>query len=399
MQGRKILFGVTGGIAAFKAAQWVRSLVREEALVTVVMTRAATRFVSELTFAALSGRPVHVEIFAKDPRQVLSHITLAAEAEALLIAPATAHTIARLAHGLADDLLTTTVLAATGKPVVVCPAMNSGMFTHPATQDNLRRLRELGYIVVEPDSGVLACGAEGPGRLPGWDGVREVLLSCFAPDDLRHQHVLVTAGPTREPLDPARYLSNRSSGKMGYALARTARRRGAQVSLVSGPVALDPPPGVELFRVNTAREMHEQVMRLRDRASIIIKAAAVSDFRPARSESRKIKKSGGPQTIDLVANVDILAELGRNRRPGQILVGFAAESHDHQSEGARKLRDKNLDLIVVNDICSRETGFAADTNQVTLMDKSGRVATLPLLSKEETAERIWDQVVSLLSEP
>ncbi len=396
MQGRKIIFGVTGGIAAFKAAQWVRSLVKEEALVTVVMTRAATRFVSELTFAALSGRPVYVEIFSDDPRQVMSHITLAADAEALLIAPATAHTIARLAHGLADDLLTTTVLAAAGKPVVVCPAMNSGMFTHPATQDNLRRLRELGYIVVDPDSGALACGTEGPGRLPEWDGVRETLLSCFAPDDLQNQHILVTAGPTREPLDPARYLSNRSSGKMGYALARTARRRGAQVSLISGPVALEPPPGVELFRVNTAREMYEQVMRLRDRASIIIKAAAVADFRPARSETRKIKKSSGPQTINLVANVDILAELGRKRRPGQILVGFAAESHDHESEGARKLHDKNLDLIVVNDICSRETGFDADTNQVTLIDKSGS-STLPLLSKEQTAERIWDHVVSLLN--
>ncbi|NOX81027.1 MAG: bifunctional phosphopantothenoylcysteine decarboxylase/phosphopantothenate--cysteine ligase CoaBC [Deltaproteobacteria bacterium] len=397
MQGRKILFGVTGGIAAFKAAQWVRSLVKEEARVTVVMTRAATRFVSELSFAALSGRPVYVEIFSDDPRQVMSHITLAAEADALLIAPATAHTIARLAHGLADDLLTTTVLAAAGKPVVVCPAMNSGMFTHPATQDNLRRLRELGYVVVEPDSGALACGAEGPGRLPEWDVVRETLLSCFAPDDLQNQHILVTAGPTREPIDPARYLSNRSSGKMGYALARTARRRGAQVSLVSGPVALEPPPGVELFRVNTAREMHEQVMRLREQASIIIKAAAVADFRPARSETRKIKKSSGPQAIDLVANVDILAELGRKRRPGQILVGFAAESHDHESEGARKLHDKNLDLIVVNDICGRETGFAADTNQVTLIDKSGRVE-LPLLSKEQTAERIWDHVVSLLNE-
>lgn len=397
MQGRKILFGVTGGIAAFKAAQWVRFLVKEEALVTVIMTRAATRFVSELSFAALSGRPVYVEIFSDDPRQVMSHITLAAEADAVLIAPATAHTIARLAHGLADDLLTTTVLAVAGKPVVVCPAMNSGMFTHPATQDNLRRLRELGYVVVEPDSGVLACGEEGPGRLPEWDGVHEVLLSCFAPNDLRNQHILVTAGPTREPLDPARYLSNRSSGKMGYALARTARRRGAQVSLVSGPVALEPPPGVELFRVNTAREMHEQVMRLRDQASIIIKAAAVADFRPARSETRKIKKSSGPQAIDLVANVDILAELGRKRQPGQILVGFAAESHDHESEGARKLHDKNLDLIVVNDICGRETGFDADTNQVTLIDKSGRVE-LPLLSKEQTAERIWDHVVSLLNE-
>ncbi len=397
MQGRKILFGVTGGIAAFKAAQWVRFLVKEEARVTVVMTRAATRFVSELTFAALSGRPAHVEIFSGDPRQVLSHITLAAEADALLIAPATAHTIARLSHGLADDLLTTTVLAAAGKSVIVCPAMNSRMFTHPATQDNLRRLRELGYVVVEPDSGVLACGEEGPGRLPEWDSVREVLLSCFASDDLRHQHVLVTAGPTREPLDPVRYFSNRSSGKMGYALARTARRRGAQVSLVSGPVALEPPPGVELFRVTTAREMYEQVMRLRDRSSIIIKAAAVADFRPARNETRKIKKSSGPQTIDLVANVDILAELGRKRRPGQILVGFAAESHDHESEGARKLRDKNLDLIVVNDICGREAGFDADTNQVTLMDKNGS-STLPLLSKEQTAERIWDHVVSFLNE-
>ena len=396
MRGRKILFGITGSIAAYKAAAWVRALVKEEALVTVVMTRAATRFVSELTFGALSGRPVYVDMFSTDPRLIMSHITLSRDADLVLIAPATAHTISRLAHGLADDLLATAVLAASGKPVMICPAMNANMFSHPATRDNVRRLHELGYIVIEPETGALACGDQGPGRLPEWDGVHEAMLRCFTAHDLHNQHVLITAGPTREPLDPARYLSNRSSGKMGYALARTARRRGAEVTLVSGPVALDSPPGIEVIRVNTAREMYNEVMRFRNQVSIIVKAAAVADFRPAHYETRKIKKANARSCIELMTNVDILMELGRNRRKGQLLIGFAAESGDHENEGRRKLKEKNLDLIIVNDICGIESGFDVDTNQVTLIDKSGSVS-LPLLSKEKTADHIWDHVVSLLN--
>ena len=248
MQGRNVLFGVTGSIAAFKAAGWVHSLVKEEAQVSVVMTRSATRFVSSLTFDALSGRQVYTDMFAEGDGEAMAHITLPRTTDVVLVAPSTAQTIARLAHGMADDLLSTAVLACTA-PVVICPAMNSNMLAHPATQRNVDILKELGYLVVEPASGLLACGDEGAGRLPEWDGVREILLGLFAGDELAGQKVLITAGPTREPLDPARYLSNRSSGKMGYALARTARRRGAHVTLISGPVQLDPPPGIDLVQV------------------------------------------------------------------------------------------------------------------------------------------------------
>lgn len=394
LQDKKILFGVTGSIAAFKAAGWVHSLVKEEAGVSVIMTRAATRFVSELTFSALSGNTVYCDMFAKAPELAMAHITLASEADIVLIAPATAHTIARLAHGLADDLLSTAVLAASGKPVIICPAMNSKMYTHKATQDNLLRLKDLGYIIVDPDSGRLACGDEGPGRLPEWDGVREVLLGCLSSRDLDGQHVVITAGPTREPLDPVRYLSNRSSGKMGYALARTARRRGAQVTLVSGPVCLDPPVGVKVVDVTTAGEMHKEIIRLRDQATIIVKAAAVADFRPSQYEPHKIKKQTAQPSINLVQSVDILAELGKSRQTGQILVGFAAESRNFEEEGQRKLLAKNADLVVVNDITGTDRGFDADTNQVTLISKGGS-SSLPLMSKEKTADCIWDNVLSL----
>jgi len=394
-QGKKILFGVTGSIAAFKTAGWVHSLTKEDAMVTVVMTKAATRFVTDLTFSALSGNQVHVEMFATDPKQAMAHITLSADADIILIAPATAHTIARLAHGFADDLLSASVLAAPGKQVVLCPAMNSNMYAHRATQDNLNRLREYGYVIVEPDSGKLACGDEGPGRLPEWGRVRERLLYCLNRHDLQEHHVLITAGPTREDIDPARYLSNRSSGKMGYALARTARRRGANVTLVTGPVALEPPEGVEVVPVLSAREMFDAVMQLRDKVSVIVKAAAVADFRPAKCGDQKIKKAGAADHIDLVLNQDILAELGKSKTAGQFLVGFAAESENHLQEGTRKLKEKNLDLIVINDIAGENTGFDVDTNQVTLLDKDGSTS-VPLLSKEETADRIWDRIVEIL---
>jgi phosphopantothenoylcysteine decarboxylase / phosphopantothenate---cysteine ligase len=395
LQGKNILFGVSGSIAAFKAAGWVHALVKEEARVTVIMTGAALRFVSPLTFSALSGNRVFVDMFADDPEQAMSHITLPRDADLVLIAPATANTLAKLAHGLADNLLTTAVLAAAGKPLVVCPAMNSAMYANGATQDNLHRLRERGYTIVEPGCGRLACGDEGTGRLPEWDVVREQLLQHCTLNDLHGQHVLITAGPTRESLDPVRFLSNRSSGKMGFALARTARRRGATVSLVSGPVALEDPPGVDVIRVTTAAEMHEAVMRLRDEATVIVKAAAVADFRPAHRVAGKMKKREAPAAIELVENTDILAELGRNRTTGQVLVGFAAESDNLEEEGRRKLLAKNLDLVVVNDIGRDNAGFDVDTNQVILVDRGGS-RSLPLLSKEQTADRIWDQVKTMI---
>ena len=394
MQGRNVLFGVTGSIAAFKAAGWVHSLVKEEAQVSVVMTRSATRFVSSLTFDALSGRQVYTDMFAEGDGEAMAHITLPRTTDVVLVAPSTAQTIARLAHGMADDLLSTAVLACTA-PVVICPAMNSNMLAHPATQRNVDILKELGYLVVEPASGLLACGDEGAGRLPEWDGVREILLGLFAGDELAGQKVLITAGPTREPLDPARYLSNRSSGKMGYALARTARRRGAHVTLISGPVQLDPPPGVDIVQVLTAREMEKAVREHADIASVIVKAAAVADFRPKNVSEQKIKKAGADPFLELTANPDILADLGRKRKDNQILVGFAAESSNHEAEGLRKLKDKNVDLMVVNDILGEKTGFDVDTNQVTLISQDG-AERLELMSKEETANCIWDRVVPLL---
>ncbi len=393
LTGKRILFGVTGSIAAFKAAGWVRELSAESAGVTVVMTGAAERFVSSLTFGALSGNPVYGNMFDEDPDRLMAHINLSREADCILIAPATAQTIARLAHGMADDLLSTVVLAAK-IPVVVCPAMNCNMLSHPATRRNLRQLRELGYHIISPDTGMLACGEEGAGRLPEWESVRETLLRLFSTPDLAGKKIVITAGPTREPLDPARFLSNRSSGKMGYALARTAARRGAEVVLVSGPVALSEPAGIDTIYVTTAAEMREQVLELARDADIVVKAAAVADFKPKKYQEQKIKKSSAEPLIELEKNPDILAELGGTRRPGLLLVGFAAESRNHEQEGFRKLQQKNADLMVVNDILGSATGFDVETNQVTLVDKNGS-RRLPLLSKVETANRIWDHVLSL----
>jgi phosphopantothenoylcysteine decarboxylase/phosphopantothenate--cysteine ligase len=392
LQGKRILFGVTGSIAAYKAAQWVRELVKEESQVEVILTEAAERFVTPLTFAALSGNPVYRDMFDEAPDRVMAHINLSRDADVLVIAPATAQTLAKLASGMADNLLTSAVLAAR-IPVVLCPAMNCAMWTHAATRHNLLRLQQLGYHVVQPGCGSLACGETGDGRLAEWDCVRETLLSVLQTADLSGRKILITAGPTREPLDPVRFLSNRSSGKMGYALARTARRRGAEVTLVSGPVALEPPPGINVIPVTTAEDMAEAVLSRSEQMDIIVKSAAVADFKPISCQSLKIKKTGQGLQLDLVKNVDILAELGKRRHPGQILVGFAAESHNHEQEGQRKLREKHLDLIVVNDILGSRTGFDVETNQVTLISQffSRR---LPLLSKEETAQQIWDAVVA-----
>ncbi|HHD63329.1 MAG TPA: bifunctional phosphopantothenoylcysteine decarboxylase/phosphopantothenate--cysteine ligase CoaBC [Desulfobulbaceae bacterium] len=393
LRGKNVLLGVTGSIAAFKVAGWIHALTAQSVGVTVMMTGAAERFVSSLTFGALSGNTVYRDMFDEEPEKLMAHITLSREADVILIAPATAHTMARLAHGMADDLLSTVVLAAK-IPVVICPAMNTNMLSHPATRQNLERLQGLGYQVVPPDSGNLACGEEGAGRLPEWEGVYEKLVSLFCPQDLVGKKILITAGPTREPLDPVRFLSNRSSGKMGHALARTAARRGAEVVLISGPVALAAPCFVTTLQVTTALEMREHVLQQSRDADIIVKAAAVADFRPKNYQKQKIKKNGENRQIALKENPDILAELGKNRRAGCVLVGFAAESRNHEKEGRNKLKRKNVDLIVVNDILSPTTGFDVETNQVTLVDKSGSLQ-LPLLSKVDTANRIWDHILTL----
>ena len=391
--GKRIVFGVTGSIAAFKVAGWVSALAKEEALVDVVMTEAAGKFVAPLTFASLSGRPVFEDMFCAEQEGGISHIGLSREADCILIAPATAKTIAHLAYGLADDLLTTTVLAAR-IPVIICPAMNVQMYEHPATVNNLKILREFGYHIIEPDSGLMACGEEGSGRLPEWEQVAEYVLRQILSQDLAGQKVLVTAGPTREPYDPVRFISNRSSGKMGFALARTAFRRGAEVTLISGPTTQQPPAGVECVNITTALEMHQAVMERYEDKSIIIKAAAVSDFRCATQSDEKIKKNRSSLVMELEQNPDILKELGRicdhNR---QLLIGFAAESSNIEEEGRKKLLDKELDLIAVNDISSASAGFEVDNNQITLID-SFQVVKLLHTSKLQTADLIWDHVVS-----
>lgn len=390
LTGRKIILGVTGSIAAFKVVGWASTLAKEEARVSVIMTDSAQKFVTPLSFAALTGEQPYVSMFDDIHKSAMAHIELAQEADVFLIAPASAHTIARLAHGLADDLLSTTVLA-TRAPVIICPAMNSQMFLHAATQDNIKKVRELGYMVIDPDSGLMACKDEGPGRLVEWEVVEEVVIRALTAHVLKGKKVLVTAGPTREIIDPARFISNRSSGKMGYALAREAYRRGAEVTLISGPTALDCPFGVNRVDVSSAQEMYEEVKREHEQYDIIIKSAAVSDFKPTQVSTIKIKKERADLTIPLEINPDILAEIGVKRRESQIIVGFAAESEDLVSEGKKKLERKNLDLIVVNDISKNTSGFEVDTNKVTLIDGTVTVE-LPLTSKNQTAHLIWEHI-------
>jgi len=396
---KKILLGITGSIAAYKVADWVRALRREGSQVTVVMTESACRFISPLTMAALSGNPVHTGMFGAEAPETIPHINLARDNDLLIIAPASAQTIARLAHGLADDLLATIALASS-KPILVCPAMNSVMFQNPATQANLATIASYGYKVIEPGCGKMACEEEGPGRLTEWENVRQAILTAVAPQDFDNENVLITAGPTREAFDPVRFLSNPSTGKMGYALAATARQRGATVTLISGPTALAPPPGVEFIQVTSGAEMQGKVMNRIKTATIVVKAAAVSDYRPSEVNPHKVKKGEAALSLELVANPDILKELGKLKDQSTkfpLLVGFAAESRDHLKEGARKLKEKNLDLIVVNDIGGTETGFAAETNKVTILERDGSQEDLPLLSKEETAHRIWDAVGRVLA--
>lgn len=394
---KKILFGISGSIAVYKAAEWVRELAKTGADVTVVMTDAATRFVSSLTFATLSGNRVYTGMFEPDAGENVTHINLARECDLFIIAPATAQTIAKLANGFADNLLSSLALASRAK-ILVFPAMNSNMYCHAATQANLARLKEYEYSIIEPEEGILACGDEGVGRLVEWGVAREAILSSFTPQDLEEQTVIITAGPTYEPFDPARHMSNRSSGKMGFALARSAKRRGAKVILISGPTSLEAPSGVEMINVTSAVQMHDAVMENYNNADIVVMSAAVSDYRPEKTMAQKIKKGSNSIGLEMVPNPDILKELGKRKdktkRP--LLVGFAAESNDHLDEGKRKLKEKNLDLIVINDIIGKDTGFGTDTNQVNLIDRDYQLEKLSLLSKEECAFIIWDKIVKLL---
>jgi phosphopantothenoylcysteine decarboxylase/phosphopantothenate--cysteine ligase len=388
----KIILGVGGGIAAYKSAEIARLLMQEGHEVQGVMTSAAQEFIRPLTFAALTGRKTLTDLFAIE--SAIEHISVAQENELMAIAPATADLIAKLAHGLADDFLTTLYLAFTG-PVVVAPAMNSNMWRHPATQANLETLRQRGHRIVEPESGYLACGMTGPGRLADPAAIVEAIQrESRKRHDLDGETVLITAGPTQEPLDPVRYISNRSSGKMGYALAEAAAARGARVILISGPVHLAPPRGLEVISVRTAAEMRQRVFENLEAASIVVKAAAVADFHLSKVPDQKVKKTAARLSLELDPTPDILAELGR-KKGDRLLIGFAAETQNLHQEARRKLESKNCDMIVGNLVGGSETGFESDENQVVLALATGELIPLPRAAKRVVADRIFDEVLKL----
>lgn len=396
LNGRTILLGVTGGIAAYKAAALASALVKQHAAVETVMTEHATQFVAPLTFEQLTGRRVSVDTFDRNFAHQVEHIALAERTDLALVAPATANVCAKLAHGLADDMLTTTLLACRC-PKLAAPAMNTNMWENPVTQDNLTALRRYGWEIIPPASGRLACGAVGAGKLPEPETLLEYILRYLArPHDLAGRRVMVTAGPTREPLDPVRFLSNHSSGKMGYALARMAMLRGAAVTLVSGPTALEPPPFVETVPVTTAEEMFQAVAARQPEADILIKAAAVADYTPASVAENKMKKKEGDLSIPLKRTQDILKYLGEHRRPGQVLVGFSMESENVLENSRAKLQRKNVDMICANDLRAAGAGFAGDTNIITILTAQGAEA-LPLLRKEEAADAILTRALNLLT--
>jgi phosphopantothenoylcysteine decarboxylase/phosphopantothenate--cysteine ligase len=388
----KIILGVGGGIAAYKSAELARLLIEEGHQVQAVMTRAAQEFIRPLTFAALTGRKTLTDLFAIE--SAIEHISVAQENELMAIAPATADLVAKLAHGLADDFLTTLYLAFTG-PVVVAPSMNSNMWLHPATQANLETLRRRGHRIVEPESGYLACGMTGPGRLAEPAAIVEAIRrESRKRHDLEGETVLITAGPTQEPLDPVRYISNRSSGKMGYALAEAAAARGARVILVSGPVHLAPPRGLEVIPVRTAAEMRQKVFENLAAASIVVKAAAVADFHLSKVPEQKVKKTAARISLELDPTPDILAELGR-KKGDRLLIGFAAETQNLHQEARRKLESKNCDMVVGNLVGGSETGFESDENEVVLALATGELIPLPRAAKREIADRIFDEVLKL----
>ena len=394
LSGKTILLGVTGGIAAYKAAALASTLVKLHASVEVVMTRNATQFITPLTFEQLTGNRTMVDTFDRNFSHQVEHIALADRTDLVIVAPATANVCAKLAHGLADDMLTTTVLACTC-PKLIAPAMNTHMLENPVTQDNLDLLRHYGWEVISPASGRLACGAVGSGKLPEPDLLIQHILRAIAlPHDLTGKKVLVTAGPTQEALDPVRYLTNHSSGKMGYAIAKTAMLRGAQVTLVSGPTSISPPPFVEVVEVVSAQDMFQAVTSRQEQADFIFKAAAVADYTPADYSDDKVKKREGDLSIPLKRTQDILKHLGEHRRPDQIICGFSMETRDMLENSRVKLEKKNVDMICANNLKVDGAGFGVDTNVITLITRD-RVEELPLLSKEAAAGRILDRAIAL----
>jgi len=393
LKGKKIVLGVTGGIAAYKAAELVRELVKEEGEVSVIMTKSAQAFITPLTLQTLSGNPVATELFNLLAESEIGHIALADRAGVLVIAPATANIIGKIAGGIADDLLSTVVMA-TKAPVLLAPAMNVHMWENPFLKENIQKLKSRGYHFIDPEAGELACGYEGKGRLAAIPAIVEEIRVLLSPQDLTGEKIIVTAGPTEEPLDPVRFLTNRSSGKMGFALARAARRRGAEVTLISGPTAIPTPEKLNYIPVRTANQMREAVLANLENASVLIMAAAVSDYRPKQTSTAKIKKTAAEIGLELDRNPDILSEVGKNKG-STIIVGFAAETENLLANARKKLKGKKLDLIVANDLTLPGAGFEVDTNIVKLIDRTGKVEELPLMTKEALADRLLDRVVSL----
>ena len=394
MKDKRVIVGVTGGIAAYKAAELVRILIKAGAQTNVAMTANATKFITPLTFEAISGNRVVWEMFdhETDP---MAHITWGQDTDLIIIAPATANFIAKMAQGIGDDFLSTMVLAATAK-ILICPSMNTQMFLNPAVRENVRLLKERGLSVMEPAEGELACGTEGPGRLPEPEDIAEEALILLSQKDLSKLAILVTAGPTEEPLDPVRYFTNRSSGKMGYAIANAAKHRGAQVTLVSGPASLKVPAGVTFRSIRTTEEMRQAVFEHCQQCDVIIKAAAPLDYRPKIEADHKIKKVEEVESLEMVRTPDILAELGNSKGDSRfILVGFAAETEDLLVNASEKLEKKNLDMIIANDVSREDAGFKSDTNLVKIIHRDGHVEDLPLMTKEEVADQILDRIIEI----
>lgn len=391
---KKIVLGITGGIAAYKSAQLVRALIKEGARVKVIMTKSAMEFITPLTMQTLSQDQVYTDMFLQSDKYDMAHIALAEFADAFVVAPATANVIGKIACGIGDDLLTTTIMAQ-AKPTLICPAMNERMLSNPIVQENIKKLKKVGYVVMESAEGELACQMSGKGRLPDVQDIVEEIRNLLAFKDFKETKILITAGPTEEPLDPVRYITNSSSGKMGYALAAAACRRGANVTLISGPTNLPVPPVEKIIRVRTAKEMHRAVIDNYKKANIIIKAAAVADYRPRVSAAEKIKKDQKTLCLELEKNPDIIAEIGKNKG-NRILVGFAMETQNLLANAREKLKVKNMDLIVANNLREEGAGFRTDTNVITIIDRAGKSESFKKMTKFEVAEEILNRVKNIM---
>jgi phosphopantothenoylcysteine decarboxylase/phosphopantothenate--cysteine ligase len=394
LKNKKIVLGVTGGIAAYKAAELTRALIKEGARVKVIMTKSATEFITPLTMQTLTQDQVYTDMFVPAEKYDMAHITLAEFADAFVIAPATANIIGKIASGIGDDLLSTTIMAQS-KPTLICPAMNDKMLSNPIVQENINKLKKNGYIVMDSAEGELACNTKGKGRLPDTPEMVEEIKKLFIPKDFNGTKILITAGPTEEPLDPVRFITNLSSGKMGYALAAAAQRRGAIVTLISGPTNLPLPSAEKIIRVRTAKEMHKAVLDNFKKADVIIKAAAVADYRPKITALEKIKKDKKTLSLELEKNPDIIAEIGKNKGK-RVLVGFAMETQNLLANAREKLKEKNMDLIVANNLKEEGAGFRTDTNIITIIDRSGKSESLGKMTKIKAAGEILNRVKKMI---